>query len=271
MAEAVGGFVLGFIGAGKMSEAIAKGLHKSGVHPGSRMCTAHSRSERRKVFESFDVSIMNTNSQVVEASDVIVLGVKPFVVKEVLQEVRPVLSKDKLLISIAAGIKLKDLEELAGDARVVRVMPNTPSLVGEGASVLSLGEKSTDNDEHLVKSLFEAVGKVWTTKEKLLDAVTGVSGSGPAYVFLAIEAMADGGVAAGLPRDLALSLAAQTVLGAAKMVIDTKKNPGQLKDEVASPGGTTIAGIHELEKGAFRANLMNAVTASARKSEQLSK
>lgn len=271
MAMADGTFTLGFIGAGKMSEAIARGLDKSGILPSSRMRTAHARLPRREAFASFGVTIMESNSKVVEECEVIVLGVKPWVVKEVLIDLKPILSDDKLLVSIAAGVKLKDLEEWAGKARVVRVMPNTPCLVGESAAVMSLGEKATAEDEKLVKGLFEAVGKIWTAKEKLLDGVTGLSGSGPAYIYLAIEALADGGVAAGLPRELASSLASQTVLGAAKMVMDTKKSPGQLKDEVASPAGTTIAGIHELEKGAFRATLMSAVIAAAKRSEELSK
>ncbi|KAH9329556.1 hypothetical protein KI387_001664 [Taxus chinensis] len=262
---------LGFIGAGKMAEAIARGLHSSGVFPSSRMRTYHARLPRRESFSSFGVTLLPSNSKLVEECEVLILGVKPQMVKEVLVDVKPLFSKDKLLISIAAGVKLKDLEEWAGNARVVRVMPNTPCLVGETAAVMSLGDKATAEDESLVKTLFEAVGQIWTVKEKLLDAVTGLSGSGPAYIYLAIEAMADGGVAAGLPRDLALSLASKTVLGAAKMVIETKKNPGQLKDEVASPAGTTIAGIFELEKGGLRATLMSAVIAAAKRSEELSK
>uniref|UniRef100_A0A0D6R8D3 Pyrroline-5-carboxylate reductase n=1 Tax=Araucaria cunninghamii TaxID=56994 RepID=A0A0D6R8D3_ARACU len=262
---------VGFIGAGKMAEAIARGLDKSGVLSSSRMRTAHLRLPRRQAFSSFGVTVCDSNAKVVEECEVLVLGVKPHVVKEVLVDLKPLLSKDKLLISIAAGVKLKDLEEWAGNARVVRVMPNTPCLVGETAAVMSLGSKATAEDEKLVKGLFEAVGQIWTANEKLLDAVTGLSGSGPAYIYLAIEAMADGGVAAGLPRDLALALASQTVLGAAKMVMDTKKNPGQLKDEVTSPAGTTIAGIHELEKGGLRASFMSAVIAAAKRSEELSK
>ncbi|GLJ45663.1 hypothetical protein SUGI_0961110 [Cryptomeria japonica] len=262
---------IGFLGAGKMAEAIARGLHNAGVFPSSRMRTAHTRLPRREAFASFGVTILPSNAKLVEECQVVLLGVKPQLVKEVLVDLKPLFSEDKLLLSIAAGVKIKDLEEWAGNARVVRVMPNTPCLVGETAAVMSLGSKATAQDEKFVKTLFEAVGKIWTVKEKLLDAVTGLSGSGPAYVYLAIEAMADGGVAAGLPRDLALALASQTVLGAAKMVRETKKNPGQLKDEVASPAGTTIAGIYELEKGGLRATLMSAVMAAAKRSEELSK
>ncbi|GKV40793.1 hypothetical protein SLEP1_g48395 [Rubroshorea leprosula] len=149
-------------------------------------------------------------------------------------------------------------------------MPNTPSAVGEAATVMSLGGDATEADRGLVGKLFGSVGKIWRADEKLFDAITGLSGSGPAYVYLAIEALADGGVAAGLPRELALGLATQTVLGAASMVSKSGKHPGQLKDDVTSAGGTTIAGIHELEKGGFRGTLMNAVVAATKRARDLS-
>ncbi|EOY09056.1 Pyrroline-5-carboxylate reductase isoform 2, partial [Theobroma cacao] len=200
-------------------------------------------------------------------------------VKNVVLQLRPLLSKKKLLVSIAAGVKLKDLQEWAGHGRFIRVMPNTPSAVGEAASVMSMGGAATEEDGELVAKLFGSVGKIWRADEKLFDAITGLrymflkilSGSGPAYIYLAIEALADGGVAAGLPRELALGLASQTVLGAASMAINSGKHPGQLKDEVTSPGGTTIAGIHELEKSGFRGTLMNAVVAATKRSQELSK
>ncbi|KAG6468130.1 hypothetical protein ZIOFF_072698 [Zingiber officinale] len=266
-------FKLGFIGAGNMAESIARGVAKSGVLPPPSIRTAHRRPERRLVFESFGVRILETNSQVVDESDIIVLSVKPQAAKQVLSDLKPFLSDEKLLVSIAAGIKLRDLQDWSGQRRIIRVMPNTPSAVGQAASVFSVmcaGEMATEKDEERVASLFRAIGKVWTADEKYFDAVTGLSGSGPAYVYLAIEALADGGVAAGLPRDLALSLASQTVLGAATMVNQTGKHPGQLKDAVTSPAGTTIAGIHELEKGAYRATLMNAVVAATKRCRELS-
>ncbi|KAK9289738.1 hypothetical protein L1049_007897 [Liquidambar formosana] len=221
-------YKLGFIGAGKMAESIAKGIVHSGVLPPSR------------------------------------------ILKDVILQLRPLLSKKKLLVSIAAGVKLKDLEEWAGQSRFIRVVPNTPATVGKAATVLSLGEAATEEDGALIASLFGAVGKIWRADEKLFDAITGLSGSGPAYIYLAIEALADGGVAAGLPRELALGLASQTVLGAASMATETGKHPGQLKDDVTSPGGTTIAGIHELEKGGFRGILMNAVVAATKRGQELS-
>ncbi|CAD5333024.1 unnamed protein product [Arabidopsis thaliana] len=218
-------FKVGFIGAGKMAESIARGVVASGVLPPNRICTAvHSNLNRRDVFESFGVNVFSTSEELYLSYDV---------VKKAVTELKSKLSKNKILVSVAAGIKLNDLQEWSGQDRFIRVMPNTHAAVGEAASA----------------------------DEKMFDAVTGLSGSGPAYIFLAIEALADGGVAAGLPRDLALSLASQTVLGAATMVSKTGKHPGVLKDDVTSPGGTTIAGVHELEKGSFRATLMNILKA----------
>ncbi|KAE8687649.1 Pyrroline-5-carboxylate reductase [Hibiscus syriacus] len=265
-------FKLGFIGAGKMAESIARGVVQSGLLPPQRISTAiHSNPDRGIGFKSLGIPVYGHNNDVVDASDVIIFSVKPQVVKNVVLQLRPLLSKKKLLVSIAAGIKLKDLEEWAGHGRFIRVMPNTPSAVGMAASVMSLGESATEQDGELVGKLFGSVGKIWKADEKLFDAVTGLSGSGPAYIYLAIEALADGGVAAGLPRELALGLASQTVLGAASMAVQSGKHPGQLKDDVTSPGGTTIAGIHELEKNGFRGTLMNAVVAAAKRSQELSK
>ncbi|KAH9679818.1 Pyrroline-5-carboxylate reductase [Citrus sinensis] len=267
-------FILGFIGAGKMAESIAKGVAKSGVLPPDRICTAvHSNLKRRDAFESIGVKVLSDNNAVVEYSDVVVFSVKPQVVKDVAMQIRPLLSRKKLLVSVAAGVKLKDLQVCSVGVvgcRFIRVMPNTPSAVGEAATVMSLGGTATEEDGELIGKLFGSVGKIWRADEKLFDAITGLSGSGPAYIFLAIEALADGGVAAGLPRELALGLASQTVLGAASMVTKSGKHPGQLKDDVASPGGTTIAGIHELEKSGFRGILMNAVVAAAKRSRELS-
>ncbi|THU56503.1 hypothetical protein C4D60_Mb11t17920 [Musa balbisiana] len=205
-------FKLGFIGAGNMAESIARGVSKSGVLSASSICTAHPRPQRQQLFQSFGVSIVQDNAQVVDDSDIVILSVKPQVVKQVLLDLKPFFTEEKLLVSIAAGIKLRDLQEWSGQRRVIRVMPNTPSAVGEAASVMCMGEMATKKDEERVTSLFRAIGKVWTADEKYFDAVTGLSGSGPAYIYLAIEALADGGVAAGLPRDLALGLASQTVL-----------------------------------------------------------
>ncbi|XP_050228668.1 pyrroline-5-carboxylate reductase [Mercurialis annua] len=263
-------YKLGFIGAGKMAESIAKGVVQAAILPASRISTSHSRPNRCSAFQSFGVKILPRNQDVVEESDVVIFSVKPQVVKDAVLQLKPHLTKKKLLVSVAAGIKLKDLQEWAGHSRFIRVMPNTPAAVGEAATVMSLGGAATEEDAELIAKLFGSIGSICRADEKLFDAVTGLSGSGPAYVYLAIEALADGGVAAGLPRELALSLASQTVLGAASMVAKTGKHPGQLKDDVTSAGGTTIAGVHELEKGGFRGNLMNAVVAAAKRSRELS-
>ena len=203
---------------------------------------------------------------------ILILAVKPGQVREVLSGVQDSIVPGHLIISIAAGVTLgKMAEVLPPNTRLIRVMPNTPALVGAGAVAYALGDSATAEDAALAQKLFSAVGVACQVKEGLLDAVTGLSGSGPAYGFLAIEALSDGGVAAGLPRDLATKLAAQTLLGAAKMVLETGMHPGALKDMVTSPGGTTIEGIHELEKGGARAAFINAVRAASERSRQLSK
>ena len=199
-----------------------------------------------------------------------VLAVKPDQVAPLLAEVRSQFTGKHLLISIAAGVTLSKLEgALPSGARVIRVMPNTPALIGASASAFASGKSATPEDGQLAQRLFSAVGLVYHVKESLLDAVTGLSGSGPAYAFLMIEALSDGGVAAGLPRDIATRLAAQTLLGSARMVLESALHPGALKDMVTSPGGTTIEGVHELEKGKVRAALMSAVRAATEKSRKL--
>jgi pyrroline-5-carboxylate reductase len=214
--------------------------------------------------------IAASNLEVVKFARVLILAVKPDQVSAVLGEIRPELKTQHLLISIAAGVPLSRLESSLGSgAHLIRVMPNTPALVGASASAFALSKSVTPAEAALSQKLLSSVGLALQLKESLLDAVTGLSGSGPAYVYLAIEALSDGGVAAGLPRDVALKLATQTVLGSARMVLETGLHPAALKDMVASPGGTTIEGLHELEKGHFRATLMNAVRAAAEKSKRL--
>lgn len=210
------------------------------------------------------------NPDVVKFAEVLILAVKPGQVPGVLAGIREHLSEKHLLVSIAAGVPLAKLEAgMGGNARVIRVMPNTPALVGASACAFTPGSSALRADVELVHKLLSAVGMAFEVKEVLLDAVTGLSGSGPAYVFLFIEALSDGGVAAGLPREIAMKLAAQTVLGAARMVLETGQHPGALKDMVASPGGTTIEGLHELEKGKLRGTVMSAVRAATEKSKRL--
>ena len=198
------------------------------------------------------------------------LSVKPQTMEDLLDEIAPAIDHRKLVISIAAGISIHTIaRKLGAGVRIVRTMPNTPALVGAGATALARGAHATDADLGEAKRLFEAVGIAHVVDEHLLDAVTGLSGSGPAFVFLAIEALADGGVKVGLARPVAMALAAQTVMGAAKLVLETGEHPGRLKDQVTSPGGTAIAGVHALEDGGLRAALISAVEAATRRSREL--
>lgn len=261
---------IGFIGGGNMAEAIIKGLLK-GPFPAKEIVVGEPTEERRRLLaQRYRVQITADNLEVVKACDLIVLAVKPQISKEALSGIGSAFSGGKLLISILAGIATATLEEyFDGSPRVVRVMPNTPALVGEGASALCRGRFATPDDLLTARDLFEAVGMVQEVSEAQMDAVTGLSGSGPAYVFTVIEALADGGVQQGLQRDIALSLAAQTVLGAARLVRESGEHPAVLRDRVCSPGGTTIAAVRVLEERGLRAALMEAVERAARRSREL--
>ena len=262
---------IGFLGGGKMAAALAKGVVSAGLVKAANMRASDPLPEARSAFaEQTGAATTASNIEVARFARVLVLAVKPVNVAELLDEIRPSITPGHLLISIAAGVPIAKLEAGLGQgARVIRVMPNTPALVGASAAAYALGKAATAADAALAQKIFSAVGVAFQLKESLLDAVTGLSGSGPAYVYLIIEALSDGGVAAGLPRDVATKLAAQTLLGGAKMVLETGLHPGALKDMVTSPGGTTIEGLHELEKGKTRAVLINAVRAAAEKSRKL--
>ena len=217
-------------------------------------------------------STLAGNVEAASSSTTIVLAVKPFIVQDVLEEISSYIGTDQLVISIAAGVKIQQIgSKLRSGVPIIRAMPNTPCLVKAGAIALSRGKDATDVQAERAMAIFGAVGKVIEVPERLMDAVTGLSGSGPAYIYTVIEALADGGVAAGLTRNQAAMLAAQTVYGAAKMVIETGKHPAELREAVTSPGGTTIAGLVALERGAFRAALLDAVEAATDKSVELSK
>lgn len=261
----------GFLGAGKMATALANGFVKAGLFARNQLLASDPFEPAREHFaKETGVRTTANNLDVLKFADVLFLAVKPNQVQEVLPDLRHHFLAKHLLISIAAGISLAKIETgLGNGARVIRVMPNTPILVGAGAVGFALGKYATSADSQLARQLFSAVGVAFEVKESLLDAVTGLSGSGPAYVYLMIEALSDGGVAAGLPRDISTQLAAQTVLGSAKMVLETGLHPGALKDMVTSPGGTTIEGLHELEKGGVRGALIAAVRAAADKSRKL--
>jgi pyrroline-5-carboxylate reductase len=262
---------IGFLGAGKMGTALAKGFIRARLAPASRVFASDPVEAARKSFaQEAGAKTFASNAEVAKAAHVLILAVKPDQVAAALAEISPHFTAKHLLISIAAGVTLARLEAgMPTGARVIRVMPNTPALVGASAAAYSLGKGARAADGHLAEKLLSAVGIALPVKESLLDAVTGLSGSGPAYVYLMIEGLSDGGVAAGLPRDVAVRLAAQTVLGAAKMVLETGQHPGALKDMVTSPGGTTIEGLHELEKARVRGALISAVRAAAEKSRKL--
>jgi pyrroline-5-carboxylate reductase len=261
----------GFIGSGKMATAMIQGMLRAGIAPAEAICTSDPLAAARAALQSATgITVFDANLPVLERSEVLVLAVKPQNMAEVLHQLRPVVTPEHLVISIAAGITLASIEDgLGSHGRLVRVMPNTPALVGEGASAYAMGPRTRPEDEAIVGSCLGAVGRAVRVPESALDAVTGLSGSGPAFVYLMIEALADGGVRVGLPRDVATLLAAQTVLGAAMMVRETGQHPGVLKDQVASPGGTTIAGLHALERGGVRGALIDAVEAATRRSAEL--
>jgi pyrroline-5-carboxylate reductase len=262
---------IGFLGAGKMATALAKGFVRAEMVSAKEVIAADPFDAARKHFAAeTGAKTAAANLEVAMAANVLILATKPDQAAAALAEISGAFTKKHLLISIAAGVTLAKLENsLPAGARVIRVMPNTPALVGAGASGFALGKNATAADGELAKKFLSAVGVAFQVKESLLDAVTGLSGSGPAYVYQFIEALSDGGVAAGLPRDIATKLAAQTVLGGAKMVLETGQHPGALKDQVTSPGGTTIEGVHELEKGRLRATVISAVRAAAEKSKKL--
>jgi pyrroline-5-carboxylate reductase len=261
----------GFIGAGKMATALAKGMLRAGVARVETICAADPLPEARNRFHlETGAAVFDSNFEVVRGTDVLVLAVKPQSMRAVMSQLRPAVTTEHLVVSIAAGVTIASLVEgLGSNVSVVRVMPNTPALVGEGASAYALGAAVRSDDEAVVQSFLGSVGHAVRVPESLLDAVTGLSGSGPAFVYLVIEALSDGGVRAGLPRDVATLLATQTVLGAAKMVRETGEHPGALKDQVASPGGTTIAGLHALETAGVRGALIDAVVAASRRATEL--
>lgn len=262
---------VGFLGAGKMAAALARGFAKAGLVSVERLIASDPVESARTHFAN-EVGAKPSafNPDVLKFAEVIFLAVKPDHVSDVLAEVRPQFTERHLLVSIAAGVPISRIESLLGTgARIVRVMPNTPALVGASASAFAVGKAARAEDAALVQRLLSAIGVAYQVKEALLDAVTGLSGSGPAYAFFMIEALSDGGVAAGLPRDVATKLAAQTLLGSAKMVLETGLHTGALKDMVTSPGGTTIEGLHELEKAGVRGALISAVRAATDKSRRL--
>jgi pyrroline-5-carboxylate reductase len=262
---------LGFLGAGNMSGALIKGLLHAKVLPPERILASDVKADRLEHLDKIHgIRTTTDNHALLRESDVVVLAVKPQAIDKVLTDIGADLRSDQLLISVAAGVPIDALEaRLPAGARVVRSMPNTPATVQAGATAIAGGAHARDDDLRIARELFEAVGRVVVLDEALLDAVTGLSGSGPAYVMLIIEALADGGVKVGLHRDTALLLAAQTVYGSAQLLLETGEHPGRLKDMVTSPGGTAIAGLHTLESGALRKTLIDAVEVASKRAAEL--
>jgi pyrroline-5-carboxylate reductase len=267
------GKTIAFLGAGNMAEAFIKGLLRAGVAvPGEILCTDRRQDRLADLARLYGVRTSTDNRAAAAEAQIVFLSVKPQVMNKLLDEIAPAIDEKKLVVSIAAGVPLAAIERKVGHGiRIVRTMPNTPALVGAGATAMAPGDHATEADMAQARALFDAVGKTVVVDESLLDAVTGLSGSGPAYVFLVIEALADAGVKVGLDRRTAQDLAAQTVLGSAKLLIETGEHPGKLKDQVTSPGGTAIAGLHTLEAGGLRTTLMNAVEAATKRSHELGK
>jgi pyrroline-5-carboxylate reductase len=261
---------LGLVGAGNMAAALIKGLLVAQVPP-NRIIASDVKAERLEhLGATHGIRTMRDNQTLVRESNVVVLSVKPQVIDRVLTEIAAEIRSDQLVISVAAGVPIEALEaRLPVGSRVVRAMPNMPATVQAGATAIAGGAHAREDDLRVARELFEAVGRVVVLEETLLDAVTGLSGSGPAYVMLIIEALADGGVKVGLHRDTALLLAAQTVFGSAKLLLETGEHPGRLKDMVTSPGGTAIAGLHTLESGALRKTLIDAVEAASKRAAEL--
>ena len=262
---------IGFVGVGNMGEALIHGLlHGHLCRPDQILCS-DTRPERLKAIrEKYEVKGTSHNTEVVKQSDLIIIAVKPQIMKNVVEEIAKYLNLSKLIISIAAGVPLEAIESCAKkELKLIRVMPNICVSVQEGVSAIAGGRHALKEDLMTAKTIFDSVGKSLFIDEYLLDAVTGLSGSGPAYIFLIIDALADAGVKVGLSRDDALILASQTLLGAAKMLIETGEHPGKLKDMVTTPGGTAIAGLHTLEEGGLRTTLMNTVEVATQRSRAL--
>jgi pyrroline-5-carboxylate reductase len=264
---------IAFLGAGNMAEALVAGIVKAKLSaPEFLLATDISPSRLELLKDRYHIQVGAQNLDAVLWADVIILCVKPQAVNEVLTEIQASLSEKQLVISLAAGVPIKGIQEKIGQTiPLVRAMPNTPAVIQEGVTALAGCKGLSLEQLKVAQGLFESVGKVVVVDESLMDAVTGLSGSGPAYVYLAIEALIDGGVRVGLPRNIAHILAVQTVLGAAKMVRETGEHPALLKDRVTSPGGTTIAGLQRLEEGGLRATLIEAVEAATHRSSELGK
>ena len=259
------------LGAGKMGGILLQAFLKQNLFAADQIHATVGHTERALALSTqWGVDVSTNNLEAASQADLILVGVKPFQVPGIIEEIRPALNKDKLLISFAASVKTSSIEDAAGlDIAVIRAMPNTPSALGAGAAAMCRGRFVTAPQMELAERIFETVGRTVTVDEKHMDAVTGLSGSGPAYIYIIIEALAEAGVKVGLPRDTATQLAAQTTFGAAKMVLETGYHPALLKDAVTTPAGCTIDGILELEEGGLRVTLIKAVMRATERAKQL--
>jgi pyrroline-5-carboxylate reductase len=259
------------LGAGKMGGILLQAFLKQNLFAAEHIHATVIHEERAIALSTqWGVDVSTNNLEAVRNADLILIGVKPFQVPDLIAEIKPALTPDKLLVSFAASVKTRAIEEGAGiEIAVVRAMPNTPSALGAGAAALCRGRFVKDAQMALAERMFETVGRTVLVDEKHMDAVTGLSGSGPAYVYIIIEALAEAGVKVGLPRDIATELAAQTAFGAAKMVLETGYHPALLKDAVTTPAGCTIDGILELEEGGLRVTLIKAVMRATERARQL--
>ena len=262
---------LGIIGTGTMGSALLRTIIKNNVIEKDKIIIYDKdHVVTDNIFKELGVKIAQNNAHLVQTSKYLLLAVKPQIINFVLEEIGPIITPEHIIISIVAGVALKHIEKYVNtDVGIIRIMTNTPLMVGAGASAITHNNKINEGSIELVKKIFNTGGVVVELDEEHLDTVTGLSGSGPAYFFIIIEALADGGVKMGLPRKVALKLAAQTALGAAKLVLETEKHPGELKDMVCSPGGTTITALHELERAKLRSTLMRAVEVATEKSRAL--
>lgn len=265
--------MLGMIGCGNMAQAMLKGILAKGLYESSQVIVSRRNvGALEQIAAEFSVGTTTDNTEVAEKADVLILAVKPAQFSEVIPEIRDVVKEDALIISIAAGQTMADIESLFGrNVKIVRTMPNTPALVLAGATGMCFNSQVTEQEKGQAVALFESFGIVAVVSEKLIDTVIGVSGSSPAYVFVMIEAMADAAVADGMPRKQAYELAAQAVMGSARMVLETGRHPGDLKDMVCSPGGTTIEAVRVLEERGFRSALIEGQMACVKKAGEMSK
>lgn len=261
------------IGSGHMGAALAGGMVRGKLVDAKNItCTRRDAGPLEELHKQWGVHVTTDNVKAVKGKDIVILAIKPQQSADVLAQIAPAVDKDQLIISVMAGLPTEVIaRKLGKPVAVVRAMPNTPALIDQGATAIAKGAHAHDEHLAMAEQIFGSVGKVVVLPESLLDAVTGLSGSGPVYIYMVIEAMTDGGVKMGIPRTVALQLAAQTVLGAAKLVLDTGKHPAILKDEVTTPGGTAIAAIHELEAKGLRTVLIDAIQTATNRSKELSK